>query len=333
MNYIIVLILLLGSALFSGLNLGFMSLGPYELKRKMKLGDKRAEKIYSVRKKGNLLLVTLLLGNVAVNSAIAIFLGSISVGLIAGIVSTFLITIFGEILPQAFFSRFALTFGSKLVWLIKIVIFILYPICWPIATLLDKMLGEELPTLYSRKELVEMLQEHGDHNMSDLRKDEERIARGALTFGGKLVEEVMVPHSAVVHVLENQRLDSKTVAKLMKHGYTRFPVMNSSRDKITGTLYVHNLVGLKSDKVKVKDICDKQVDFLLEDENLDTALNTFLKKRRHLFIVLNQFSEYVGIVSLEDILEEIIGKEIVDEFDEYDDVREYALSHAIKNQK
>lgn len=109
MTYIVLIVLLLLSACFSGLNLGMMSLTPQDLKRKMEMGNKRARKIYEVRKKGNLLLVTLLLGNVAVNAFIAIFMGSIASGLIAGIVATLLITIFGEIFPQAIFFQVCLT--------------------------------------------------------------------------------------------------------------------------------------------------------------------------------------------------------------------------------
>src|SRR3989344_3241921 len=87
-NYIIVILLLTLSALFSGLTLGLMSLGPYSLQRKIKLGNPDAKKIYPLRKKGNQLLSTLLIGNVAVNSAIAVFLGSLTAGVVAGFVST-----------------------------------------------------------------------------------------------------------------------------------------------------------------------------------------------------------------------------------------------------
>src|SRR6185369_1510939 len=101
MIYVVVLVLLAMSALFSGLTLGLMSLGPHELKRKIALGDVRAKRIFAVRKRGNLLLVTLLVGNVAAISTMSLFLESVSGGLLAGVLTTFLITIFGEILPQA----------------------------------------------------------------------------------------------------------------------------------------------------------------------------------------------------------------------------------------
>jgi len=99
-----------------------MSLSASELKRKMTLGSTEAKKVYAVRRRGNLLLTTLLIGNVAVNSALAIFLGSVASGVVAGLIATGLIVIFGEIMPQAIFSRYALSLGAKVDWLVKIFI-------------------------------------------------------------------------------------------------------------------------------------------------------------------------------------------------------------------
>ena len=95
MTALIVVVLVLFSGLFSGLTLGLMGLNSHELKRKAALGDKRAAKVYAVRRNGNLLLTTLLVGNVAVNTALSIFLGTLAPGVIAGIVATTLIVIFG----------------------------------------------------------------------------------------------------------------------------------------------------------------------------------------------------------------------------------------------
>ena len=157
MTYIIVFVLILLSALFSGLTLGFFSLNRDDLQRKTKLKDARATKVYKLRQKGNLLLCTLLIGNVAVNSTLSIFLGSIASGFMAGIIATILIVIFGEIIPQATFSRYALVIGAKLTWLVKILIFVLYPVCGPIAWALDKILGDEMPTVYSKHELIKII--------------------------------------------------------------------------------------------------------------------------------------------------------------------------------
>jgi metal transporter CNNM len=324
MEALIVVLLLVLSAVFSGLNLGLMSLGPHELKRKMRLGDKDAKKIYPVRARGNYLLVTILVSNVAINSTLAIFLGSFAIGIVAVAASTMLITVFGEIIPQAIFSRYALVAGAKLVWLIKIFMFVLYPVCAPITWILDKVLGEELPTVYSRKELVEILQEHSLSHASDIQGDEERIASGALTFGHKLIKDVMTPRIAVLSLLENQKLDPAALKALVEHGHTRYPVLDEAKEKVVGILYVHQLVDKNLQAKPLKEICDKRIFYLHETDNLDTALRAFLKTRHHLFIVIDEFAQYIGVISLEDVLEEILGAEIVDEFDEYEDMRQVA---------
>jgi len=154
MEYVITLLLIGFSALFSGLTLGLMGLDVHELKRKAKLGDKNAIKIYPIRKHGNLLLATLLLGNVGVNSALSVFLGSIATGVVAGIVATALIFLFGEIIPQAVISRHALKFGAQTTWLVWIFLALLFPLTYPIAWVLNKMLGSEMPTIYSKHELI-----------------------------------------------------------------------------------------------------------------------------------------------------------------------------------
>lgn len=321
MVYVIVVGLLALSALFSGLTLGLMSLGPHELKRKMALGDVRAKKIYAVRKRGNLLLVTLLVGNVASISAMSIFLDSISSGLVAGIATTALITVFGEILPQAVFSRYALKLGSSISWLVQGIMFVLYPVAAPLAWILDKSLGDELPTLYSRKELVGILQEHGGNI---LKTDEERIARGALTFSEKKIKEVMTPRFMVTGIEQDRVLDRKTIEELRHSGYSRIPVYDETLDHVTGMLFAQQLIDPATHGQTVAEVCTKDVYFVNEDANLDHALNAFIKTKNHLFMVVNGFSEFVGIIAIEDVLEEILGVEIVDEFDKYANVRAVA---------
>lgn len=315
MIYIILILLLLLSACFSGMNLGMMSLGPHDLLRKAELGDKRAKKIYPIRKKGNLLLVTLLLGNVAVNAVIAIFMNSLVSGLIAGIVSTLLITIFGEIFPQAIFSRFALNIGSRVTWLVKIFLFIFYPIAAPLAYILNKTLGEELPTIYSKHELREIISEHSDSSDSDIRRDESNIARGAFTFGDKKVKEVMIPRSKVLTVNSKDILDKKTLIMLGKYGFPRIPVIDKDENQIKGIIYTYDLLNPKNFNKKAINVCDKKVFYVNENEKLDFVLNNFIQKKHHMFVVVNEFQEYSGVITVEDILEDILGKEIVDEFD------------------
>jgi metal transporter CNNM len=321
MIYIIIIGLLALSAFFSGLTLGLMSLGPHALKRKIALGDTRAKKIYAIRKRGNLLLVTLLVGNVASISALSIFLSSIASGVIAGVLTTGLITVFGEILPQAVFSRYAMSLGARLAWLVKIIMFVLYPVTAPLAWILDRSLGDELPTIYSRGELVGILQEHGG---STLKIDEERIARGALTFSEKKITEIMTPRFMVTGIEQDRVLDAGTIDDLRRSGYSRIPVYDESLDHVTGILYAQQLIDSANHHKPVDQVCSKTVYFVNEDAHLDHALNAFIKTKNHLFMVVNEFSEFVGIVAIEDVLEEILGVEIVDEFDKYSNVRAVA---------
>ncbi len=323
-EYLIVALLLLFSALFSGLTLGLMSLNAAELKRKMSMGDKDAEKVYSVRRRGNLLLTTLLIGNVAINSTLAIFLGSIATGVMAGLVATGLIVIFGEIAPQAIFSRYALSLGAKMVWLVKIFIFITYPLSWPIAWVLNKALGEELATIYSKRELMKIIEEHEDTEHSDVDEDEERIIKGALTFSNMTVKDVMTPRTVVEMFDASQKIDRKFLTSFKKSSHTRIPVYKDSPDDIVGMLYLSQLLGEGVVGKTVGSIADKTVYFVNEDKKLDDVFNTFISTRRHLFIVRNEFNVLVGVIALEDILEEIIKTEIMDEADKHQDMRKLA---------
>lgn len=313
MDYIIVIILVLFSGLFSGLTLSLMSLDKSELERKIKLGDKQAKKVYSVRKDGNLLLSTLLLGNVSVNAAIALFLDNIASGVVAGLVATGLILIFGEIVPQASFARYALVVGGKTVWLVKIIIFILYPLCAPIAWVLDKVLGDEMPTIYSKRELIEIIEEHED--MQRLDEDEERIVKGALTFSDKKVSEIMTPKKKVFALRQDMILDDKMIRLIKRKGHTRIPVYGSSPYGIVGVLYVKDLIGLKK-AIKTAKIChEHRVLRVSQDMKLDSLLDRFIKHRLHMAVVHNKQREFVGIVTLEDVVEEVLKIEIVDESD------------------
>jgi metal transporter CNNM len=321
---IIIILLVLLSGLFSGLTLGLLGLDKTELERKIKLKDKRAIKVYSVRKKGNLLLCTLLLGNVAVNAALAIFLGSLATGIVAGLVSTGLIVIFGEIIPQATISRYAMAFGSKTAWLVKFFIVILSPICWPIAKTLDYFLGEEMPTIWSKNELEEIIKFHQKSKNSSLDADEERIILGALSYSNKTAENVLTPRKVVFSLESKTILNKKVLNKIKKSGFTRIPIYRENIDNIIGVLYVKKLIGIGKGK-KVKDICQKKNIFKInKNKKLDVLLNDFIKRKIHLAIVFNEYGEFEGIISLEDILEEILRMQIVDEEDTVKDMQKLA---------
>ena len=330
MNYLIITILIIFSAIFSGLTIGFFSLNKDSLKIKAKLGDKQAKKVYKIRKDGNLLLCTLLIGNVAVNSALSIFLGSIVTSAFAILIATSLIVIFGEIAPQATFSRYALTLGARFTWLVKLFIIILFPICRPIAYLIDKILGDEMPTVYSKHELVKLIEEHKGLKQSDVDADEERIVKGALSYSDKTVQNIMTPRTEVFLLKHDQILNKTIIAKIKNAGHSRIPVYKKDHDDIVGILYVKDLIGENWRDKTVGEMDRKEVIFVDCDKTLDDLLNDFKRKKNHMFVVLNEFGGVSGIVTIEDVIEEIIGAEIVDEFDRHADLQKVAKRKAKK---
>jgi metal transporter CNNM len=256
MDYLITVLLLACSALFSGLTLGLMGLSVHGLKRKAKLGNANAAKIYPIRKHGNQLLTTLLLGNVAVNSALAVFLGSIASGVVAGIVATALIFVLGEIIPQAVISRHAMRFGAATAPIVRLLMIISWPITYPIGIILDKVLGAELPSMYSKRELMEIIAEHEDSEHSSIDQDEERILHGALQFSTKPAHSVLTPREKVFMYEADLVLDAALRAALLESGRSRFPVYRRQPDAIIGILYAKDIL-LQPETATVLEACDR----------------------------------------------------------------------------
>lgn len=316
---LIVVSLLILSGLFSGLTLGLMSLSPDELERKIEINNKYAKKIYPIRKNGNLLLCTLLLGNVAVNSALSVFLGSIIHGMIALGLSTGLIVVFGEIFPQALFSKHSLRLGANSVWLIYPFLFALYPIAKPISFALDKILGKELPTLYQKEELSLLAKDQRDLHM--INQQEFKMIESSLEFKNKVVREVMTPRVETYFLHVKEILDLEKINEIKKEGLSRIPVFDDDKDDIVGVLFVKDLLGIDpEDKISIRRKMRKEFFSVKDEDSLEKTLKKFKRKRTHLFVVRDEHGGVDGIITLEDIVEEIIG-EIVDEYD-FDEIEE-----------
>ena len=322
MTYLIIIILIIFSALFSGLTIGLLGLDKSELERKIKIGDKLALKIYTVRKNGNLLLVTLLLGNVLINSILSVYLGAMFPGVAAVTVSTMLIVVFGEILPQAVFYRYAMQVGVYFVPIVKFFQILFFPLAWPMAKVLDKFLGDEKMTIMSKKEISEIIKSHEDSDDSDIDHDEENILLGALTYSEKKVKEIMTPKNVVYSIEENTILDKRKLIEIQQTGFSRIPVYSENEDKMVGVINVKTLINLGEGNRAYDIHFRKKIFQVNENEKLDDLLNDFIKKKAHIAYVTNIHGTFLGIVTMEDLIEEIIGKEIVDETDNFKDMRE-----------
>lgn len=319
---LIVTILVVLSGLFSGLTLGLMSQNVFVLRRKAKAGNHNAKKILPLRERGNLLLCTLLLSNVAVNAALSIFLGSIAAGIIAGIIATSLIVVFGEIIPQAIFARYGLKYGSKFALFTWIFVIALYPITKPIAMIIDKIMGQEIPGALTKKEVSLILREQKNIHDSDIDSDDYEIVSNALKFSDRTVRSVMTPIGNTFLLNDNQLIDKNLLIKIRESGHSRIPVFHNKKKRVVGILFVKDLLTISLHKKNlVKEVMRKRVYTVRANKKLDDTLRFFQKKRIHLSVVRDRNKEIVGVVTLEDVLEEIFG-EIIDEHDRYVDMRE-----------
>jgi metal transporter CNNM len=307
-------LLLLFGAVFSGLNIGLMMVRPAELKRKAAHGDKIAANLYHYRKDGTYLIVCVLLGNVAVISTLSLILESVAGGLIAGIITTLTVTIFAEIVPQTVFVRRGYQFSRHFFWLLDIIFILFWPLARPLTTLLNHVLGEELPTIFTREELTHLVDEHAREHSSGIDVDESKIVRGALQYSTVTAREVMTPIAEVKTVDSHDEIDVPLLSKLKRFGHSRYPVHDASQQDFIGIMYMKDLLG-EDLPVPVTHVYRDRIFDIPFDTPLDTALSRFIQTKSHLFLVRDDDENPVGILTIEDVIEKILNREIEDEFD------------------
>lgn len=330
------LALVLFAGLMSGLTMGLLSLDIMSLEV-LKRGGKPHQQRYSRRilqlvKRHHLLLVTLLLANAVAVESMPIFLSKITNEVVAVIVSVTAVLVFGEIVPQAICTRFGLAIGyffSPLVWFLMI---FLFPLSFPIALLLDRILGKDHNTFFRRAELRELVKMHGSKshdNEEPLNHDEVLIVKSCLEMRDKVVEGIMTPLESVFMMSYDSQIDKKTMNNIVVQGHSRVPVYKGQRDNIVGMLLVKRLIHLDPDDctpVASLDGANNPPPSCTTTMPLFDLLNQFQTGRSHLYLVYRDGEdgsyepELVGIITLEDVIEELIGEEIVDETDVFVDV-------------
>ncbi|XP_025016814.1 metal transporter CNNM4-like [Tetranychus urticae] len=189
----LICVLLCLTGLFAGLNLGLMSLDKNELKVIALKGDedekRYAKTIEPLRRRGNFPLCTILLSNVAINSTLTVLLDQLTSGILAIAISTILIVIIGDIVPQTICSRHGLAVGAKTIWITYLFMALTAPLSWPISKILDYALGDEIGQVYDRERLMEFIRITRDY--SQLEPAEVNIISGALELKKKTVGLIM----------------------------------------------------------------------------------------------------------------------------------------------
>ena len=320
MDYIlsigITIVLVLLAAIFSGLNISLMSLSLSDLTRKARLGNKDAKRVLPLRKNAYLSLASILFGNVAVVSASTLTLEGTFNGLIAGIATTILMVVFGELLPQAIFVNSALRFCAFFAPLIQFMTIITYPLSKPLAIMLTKLIGEQDRILHTRAELGLLISEHKIANQSELDEDEVEIIQSALQLSEKTVREIMRPIDEVFWLPITAQLNAKTIDNIKARGYSRIPILSKDKTDCYGVLLMKDMVDINFDDnpVPVASFKLHKTKIIGSRTALDTMFRKFVSIHSHL-VPIEKDGEIIGIITVEDLVEEIIGHEIADETD------------------
>ncbi|KAF8152292.1 hypothetical protein B0H34DRAFT_724589 [Crassisporium funariophilum] len=314
---VLIPVLVLMSGLFAGLTLGYMSLDETQLNVLSISGTpdqrKYAKKIMPIRKNGHLLLVTLLLANMIVNESLPVIADPVLGGGVQSVVvSTVLIVIFAEIIPQSLFTRHGLYLGAKMAGFTQCLIYALSIIAWPVAKLLEFALGPHHGIIYRRAELKELIAMHSSHatHGGDLKVDTVTIIGATLDLQEKVVRQAMTPIIDVFMLSIDSKLDYALLKKICQTGHSRVPVYeevdvpvsvakgeDTTREekqqqrtqkvkKIIGILLVKQCVLLDpKDATPLRKIPLNKVPFVPNNEPLLGILDKFQEGRSHMAIV------------------------------------------------
>ena len=181
----------------------------------------------------------------------------------------------------------------------------------------------------SKEELLEMVAQ----SSGAISSSEKKLIANGLKFNDMKVEEIMTPRSMIESVPMNELLGPLVLDDLHKKGYSRFPVIDGDIDHVVGMLRIQDLLTIdrKAKSHRAETVMSKDVYYIRENQTLQHALAAFLKTQHHLFVVVNEFRETVGLLSLEDVIEALLGQKIIDEYDVYGDLRKAATANPQKN--
>ena len=326
------------SAVISGAEVAFFSISTTQLDSIQDNYSKEKVLIEKLLKKPKRLLATILVANNFINIALVLLFSNISQIylstidnhllslLIEVVVISFIILIFGEILPKIFANRNNLVFARFTAFIIfRLDKFLLFIITIPmsfITNIIEKRFGQKGGN-FSVDELSKALELT---KQNDTTEEEEKILRGIVNFGNIEISQVMCPRVDIFALSSNLSLD-KVLPRLIDNGFSRIPVFENQLDNIIGILYVKDLLPhIKGENFNWISIL-RPAYFVPENKKLDDLLKEFKSKKMHIAMVVDEYGGTSGLVTLEDLIEEIVG-DISDEFD-YEDVEYSKIDNSV----
>jgi putative hemolysin len=323
---LVLTLLLLLSALISGSEVAFFSITPAD-RELMDDSEPRQQKILELLEEPDHLLATILISNNFVNVGIVIvstyllnsfFSPDSWSPLLTFVVEILAITgvllLFGEILPKVYANASKLHFAQLVTPLLSRIHSALHPISTRLSKTINRINIEGRGPQLSVDDLEQALELTADENSNE---EEQRILKGIVRFGSTTVKEVMTPRTSVI-AIDIKAPYPETLRHITESGYSRIPVFDENLDQIKGLVYVKDLLPYMDAAVNFGWQDLMRVPFFVpESKKIDDLLKEFQQRRIHLAIVVDEFGGTSGVISLEDVLEEIVG-EISDEFDDED---------------
>ncbi len=327
-SIVILFVLLFCSALISGAEVAFFSLNAVDVEEDETKPSRKLLIIKKLLSKPKKLLATILVANNFINIAIVLLFDSLTAVVFSGIseeyhlrfnvevgVVTFLILLFGEILPKIYASRNKLKFAKMMSYPLNVMDTLFAPVSLPMRSVtlyIHKKFGKQKSDI-SVDRLSQAL-ELADE--SDTTREEQKILQGIVTFGNMDTKQVMKYRMDIFALSEALRFE-EIMPEIIRRGYSRIPVYKENIDIITGILYVKDLLPFIDEKELDWQKLLRAPYFVPENKKLDDLLSEFKQMKMHLAIVVDEYGGTSGLISLDDILEEIVG-EISDEFDDED---------------
>jgi gliding motility-associated protein GldE len=324
-SFLGILALLLCSALVSGAEIALFSLSQKDIDETVQENTSKGKIIASLLEKPKKLLATLLVANNFINIGVVILFSFVGSDLFSAITSTvlkfileiivvtFLILLFGEVLPKVYASRNAIKFAKQIAYPIALLDKILSPISLPMraATIyFHNKLGKQ-KTNFSVNQLSQALDLTDSEETSS---EEQKILEGIVSFGNTDTKQVMSPRIDIF-ALEIDETFTNICPKIIEKGFSRIPVYRDNIDQIEGILFVKDLLPHINTNDFDWRLLIREPFFVPENKKLDNLLKDFQNMKSHLAIVVDEYGGTSGLVSLEDIIEEIVG-DISDEFDD-----------------
>lgn len=259
-----------------------------------------------------------------------VLLGIAAYGWVAGIITSVLIAVFGPVLAhRSFLKRIATgLYEKKETAMLRFI----ERHQRPLRILRSTATESDDQPLGSREELQELISEAE----SVVSEDERTRLLALLNFDNRLVRDVMTPKAAIETIGKNEVLGPVVLHDLHQKGHSRIPVIEKDIDHVIGILYTHQLLTIEGGKRysrTAEKAMSPDVYYIHESQQLSEALAAFLRTHHHLFIVINEYRETVGLLSLEDVIEALLGQKVVDEFDVHDDLHEVAKRRSATNNR